>query len=222
MGHFPIFLDLAGRRCVVVGGGEGALGRVERLARAGAAVAVVAPRPSRPLLAAIRRGAAVHVAAAFTPAHLKGAALVLVADESLAVSEAVSRAAQSCGIPVNVMDEPRLCSFILPAILERAPVTVAIATGGTAPMLARQVRRWLDERLPQRLGALARLAARFRPLVRRRLADPTRRRRFWERVFEGEVAALTLAGDDAAAGAALLAALGESAAPGVAGPKEAA
>jgi len=207
MGHFPIFLDLRGRRCLVIGGGEAALTRTEALARAGARVAVVAALPCRGLQTVFRRGAAEHLAAHFVAAQLEGAALVFVAGESLALNELVARAAEARGIPVNVMDEPRLCSFIMPAVVERAPVQVAIATGGTAPMLARQLRLWLDRLLPERLGALAALAGRFRPLVRRRLGDPMARRRFWEGALAGEAAQLALAGGDAAAGAALRAAL---------------
>ncbi|HTX05527.1 MAG TPA: NAD(P)-dependent oxidoreductase, partial [Steroidobacteraceae bacterium] len=122
----------------------------------------------------------------------------------------VARAAEARGIWVNVMDEPRLCSFLMPALVERGPVTVAISTSGTAPMLARLMREWLDLALPRRLGALAALAGRFRPLVRRRLPDLATRRRFWHRLFTGDVAQRALDGDDAAAGAALIAALDET------------
>ena len=210
MDYLPIFLDLRGRRCLVIGGGEAASTKVALLWRAGAEVAIVARRLSPGLLGAIRRGQAVHLASAFAPALLEGVALVIVAGETLAVNEAVSRAAQARAIPVNVMDEPRLCSFIMPALVDRSPVLVAIGTGGTAPLLARLLRQWLERTLPERLGRLAALAGRFRPLVKRRLPHPPARRRFWERVFTAEVAHLALAGEDAAAGAALLGELDEA------------
>lgn len=189
MGAFPIFLELKGRRCLVIGGGEAAASRAAALSRAGASV---------------------QLARGFAPAMLDGTALVFVAGASLAVGEEVAREAQARAIPVNVIDEPRLCSFLMPAVVERGPVTVAIGTGGAAPMLARLVRQWLDLVLPLRLGALAALAGRFRPLVKRRLPDFAARRRFWQRILTGDVARLALAGDDTAAAAALMAALDDA------------
>ena len=203
MDYFPVFLDLRGRRALVVGGGEMAFEKAMRLRHAGAAVGLVAPRLSPALVRAAREGEIEHLAAAFAPALLDGAALVIVADECLALREMAAAAARARGIPVNVVDDPVLSSCIMPAIVERPPVTFAIATGGRAPLLATLLKRWLDARLPARLGALAVLAGRFRPLVRRTLRDPLARRRFWERVFGGDVAALALSGEQAAAGAAL-------------------
>ena len=185
MDYFPVFLDLRRRRCLVVGADEVASRKAAALRRAGAEVRIVLPQD-------------------FAPAELEGVALVIVAGACLAVSEAVSRAAQQRAIPVNVMDEPHLCSFIMPAIVDRSPVLLAVTSGGTAPLLASKLRQWLDAALPERLGALASLAGRFRPLVRRRLRDPAARRHFWERVLGGKVARLALAGEDAAAGTALL------------------
>jgi uroporphyrin-III C-methyltransferase/precorrin-2 dehydrogenase/sirohydrochlorin ferrochelatase len=221
MDHLPIFLDLRGRRCLLVGGGEAAAAKAALLRRAGAEVAVVARLLCPDLAAAVGRGDALHLAAEFSAMLLDGAALVMVAGETPGVSTAVSHAARARALPVNVMDEPALCSFILPAIVDRSPVVVAIASGGTAPMLASLLRQWLDRALPARLGALATLAGRFRPLIKRRLTAPAARRRFWHRVFTGETASLALAGDAAAARAALLDALAE-APPAVAGPAKAA
>jgi uroporphyrin-III C-methyltransferase / precorrin-2 dehydrogenase / sirohydrochlorin ferrochelatase len=201
MDYLPIFLNLLGRRCLLVGGGEAAAAKAALLRRAGAEVAVVARRLCPDLAAAIRAGAAIHLADAFSAPLLDGVALVMVAGASPAVGEAVSCAAWARALPVNVMDEPKLCSFIMPAIVDRSPVVVAVATGGAAPLLASLLRRWLERVLPERLGALAALAGRFRPLVKRRLGDGAARRQFWERIFTGEVAARALAGDKGAAAA---------------------
>jgi uroporphyrin-III C-methyltransferase / precorrin-2 dehydrogenase / sirohydrochlorin ferrochelatase len=210
MDYFPIFLDLKGRRALVVGGGETAFEKAMRLRDAGAAVGVIAPRLSPTLARAAREGEIEHFAPGFAPALLEGAALVIVADECLAVREIVAAAARGRGIPVNVVDDAVLSSFIMPAIVERPPITFAIATGGRAPLLATLLKRWLDARLPARLGALAVLAGHFRPLVRRKLRDPLVRRRFWERVFGGDVAALALAGEQAAAAALFIDLLGDA------------
>lgn len=174
---FPIFLDVVGRPCVVIGGGSEADRKIAALRRAGAEV---------------------RCAREFDPALLENAALVMVAGASLETSETVARAARSLGIPVNVLDEPRLCSFLMPAIVDRAPVVVAISTGGAAPTLARLLRTALEQLLPERLGDLAALAARFRPLVRRRLATTEARKKFWKGVFTGDVARLALSGEPAA------------------------
>jgi uroporphyrin-III C-methyltransferase / precorrin-2 dehydrogenase / sirohydrochlorin ferrochelatase len=221
MDYLPIFLNLRGRRCLLVGGGKAAAAKAAMLRRAGAEVAVVARRLCPELAAAIRRGEMMHPAEHFTETLLDGAVLVMVADATPAVSAAVSRAVEARALPVNVMDEPALCSFIVPAIVDRSPVVVAIASGGTAPMLASLLRQWLDRVLPARLGALAALAGCFRPLVKRRLCTPTARRRFWHRVFTGNPASLALSGNDEAACRALLDALAD-AAPPVDGPAKAA
>ncbi len=212
MDYFPVFLDLRGRRALVVGGGEMAFEKAMQLRRASAVVGIVAPRLSPMLVRAARAGEIEHLAPDFAPSLLEGAAIVIVADECLAVREAVAAAARIRGLPFNVVDDAMLSSFIMPAIVERPPVTFAIATGGRAPLLATLLKRWLDDRLPARLGALAVLAGHFRPLVRRKLRDPLLRRRFWEHVFGGDVAALALAGEQAAA-AALFIDMLEGAAP---------
>jgi uroporphyrin-III C-methyltransferase / precorrin-2 dehydrogenase / sirohydrochlorin ferrochelatase len=188
---FPAFLDLAGRRCLVIGGGAEAERKAALLRRAGADV---------------------HRRTDFSDDLLAGMTLVIVAEAPLAVAEAVARAARAGGILVNVVDRPALCDFIVPAIVDRAPVVVAISTAGTAPGLAKLLRMILDRLLPRRLGELAALAGGFRPQVSRRLEDAAARRRFWRRIFTGRVAALALAGRPASV--ALRAALdGTAAAP---------
>jgi uroporphyrin-III C-methyltransferase / precorrin-2 dehydrogenase / sirohydrochlorin ferrochelatase len=211
MTYFPVFLDLKRRRCLVVGGEDAAAAKAALLHRAGAEVAIVAETLSPALRDAVRRGDAIHLARHFSPPLLDGAALVMVAGETLAVSEAVALAAQQRGIPVNVMDDARLSSFIMPAIVDRAPVIIAISTAGTSPLLASLLRRWLDGALPRGLGQLAALAGHFRELVRRRLGDAIERRRFWQEILTGDTAQLALDGDVAAAGAALRQALDERA-----------
>lgn len=140
----------------------------------------------------------------FTAAHLAGMSLVIVATDDEALQEAVSRTAQAVCVPVNVVDRPALSSFLMPAIVDRDPVTIAISTNGAAPALARKVRAEIERLLPAALGRLARFADLFRDQVRRALDRPDARRRFWDRVFEGPVAALALAGDETGARRALI------------------
>jgi len=173
--HFPVFLDLAGKRCLLIGGTGAESKRKETALK--------------------RAGARVVRAAAFDPAALDGCTLVMVADAELALAETVSRAARARGIPVNVADRPELCSFIMPAVVDRAPVTVAISTGGTSPVLARRLREMLDAIVPRRIGALAAIAAEYRSLVKRRIVSPAGRKAFWDMVIDGKVAQRALQGD---------------------------
>ncbi|MBR0673316.1 siroheme synthase CysG [Neoroseomonas soli] len=173
MRHFPAFLDLLGRDVLVLGAGE------------------AAERKSAPLAAA---GARVRRAAHFAPELIDGVALAVGADAEEAELRALSAAAQARGIPVNIVDRPELCSFIMPAIIDRDPVTVAVSTGGAAPVLARMVRQRIEAMLPPTLGLLAALAGRMSAAVRRVLPEPGARRRFLERVLAGPAADLALAG----------------------------
>jgi uroporphyrin-III C-methyltransferase/precorrin-2 dehydrogenase/sirohydrochlorin ferrochelatase len=176
--HFPICLDLAGKRCLVIGVGAEAERKAAALRRAGAHVASLTE---------------------FSAGDLDGCVLVIAADVDRALAEAVSRAARERGILVNVSDRPELCSFIMPAVIDRAPVMLAISTGGASPMLARRLREMLDAIVPRRLGALAALAGEFRVRARQRIPDPAARRTFWDRQLAGPVARLALAGEQDAA-----------------------
>ena len=196
--HFPICLDLVGKRCLVVGAG---------------------PEAERKAAALRRVGACVERSTEFTADRLDGCALVIAADVGLALGEAVSRAAQARGILVNVSDRPELCSFIMPAVIDRAPVILAISTGGASPALARRLREMLDAIVPRRLGALAALAGEFRVRVRRRIPDPLTRRAFWDRLLDGPVARLALAGEQEGARRRLESAL-QAAADSPVAPRE--
>jgi uroporphyrin-III C-methyltransferase/precorrin-2 dehydrogenase/sirohydrochlorin ferrochelatase len=194
MEHFPIFLDLAGRDALVVGGGPVAARKADLLARAGARVTFVAPGLAPAAAALVAGGRARHRAEAFAPDMIAGNAVVIAATDSLRVNESVSRAAGAIGVPVNVVDDAALSSFIMPSVIDRAPVTIAVSTGGVAPVLARLLRARIEAAVPAGFGRLARLAARLRRTVRLSLPDLGARRRFWEGVFEGRVAELVFAG----------------------------
>jgi uroporphyrin-III C-methyltransferase/precorrin-2 dehydrogenase/sirohydrochlorin ferrochelatase len=195
MDRFPVFLELKGRPCLVVGGGHVAARKVDLLLKAGGKVTIVAPDVPSPVLAELIAAKRIHhIAEPFAPRHVMGHVVVVAATNHRAVNAAVSRAANAACLPVNVVDDPQLSSFIVPAIVDRGPVTVAISSDGVAPVLARLLRARIEAAIPASIGRLADLAARLRKLVRRQLPDPVRRRRFWEGVFEGRVGALALAG----------------------------
>lgn len=196
---FPVFFTLTDRRALVVGGGEAAARKAELLLAAGARVALVAPTVGGEVAQMIDEGRIAWAGSAFEEADLDGVALAIVASDDAAVQARVSQAAQRRSVPVNVVDRPALSSFIMPAIVDRGPVTVAISTGGAAPALARRLKAEIERALPAAIGRLAMFAEIFRAQVRRTLDEPRARRRFWDRVFEGRVGELALAGDEIAA-----------------------
>lgn len=178
MRHFPVFLDVQGRRALVVGEGENAHRKASALRRAGAEVVC---------------------AALFEPGLLDGVCIAIGADAPDENLQALSTAAQACGIPVNVVDRPALCSFLSPAVVDRDPLTIAIGSGGAAPVLARLLRARIEAVVPPAFGALAALAGRFKDEARRLLPDTAHRRRALEEALGGRAADLMLAGHAAAA-----------------------
>ena len=200
MDYLPVFLDVRGRTALVVGGGKVALRKAELLVQAGALLRVVAPRILPALAALAERHGGRCESAPFAPHHLDGAALAIVATGDPGVDAAVQREAAARDVPLNVADRPALCSFILPAVVDRSPVIVAFSTGGRVPVLARSLRARLEAMLPAGLGRLAEFLGARRGWLRERLPDPVRRLRAWERLLEGPVAERVLAGDEAEAG----------------------
>ena len=199
MKTFPPFLSLQDRQVLVVGGGEPAARKAELLLSAGAQVALIAETVVGEIAQLIADGRISWAGRTFDDADLVGISLVIVASDDDLLQTRVSQAAQRRCVPVNVVDCPALSSFIMPAIVDRGPITVAISTGGAAPALARRLRAEIERALPAAIGRLARFAEIFRPQVRRTLAEPRARRRFWDRVFEGRIGELALAGDEIAA-----------------------
>jgi len=206
MDFLPIFLDVRGAPCLVVGGGEVAARKCALLLRAGARVTVLAPELSAAFDADLAAARIAHRAARFRDADLDGVAVAIAATSDDAVNRAVAAGARARRIPVNVVDQPALCSFILPSIIERAPLIVAVSSGGASPVLARLLRARLESLIPAGYGRLAALAGAFRDRVKARF-KPAERRRFWERALQGPIAELVFSGRDAEARAALQAAL---------------
>ena len=146
MGYIPIFLDVTGRRCVVVGGGEVAARKVESLLAAGAHVTIIAPVISAGSLSAIvDRRLATHVARAYRRGDIAGCALAYAATDDRDLHHALADEARALSIPLNVVDVPELCSFIAPAVLKRGILQVAISTGGASPAFAVRLRRELEK-----------------------------------------------------------------------------
>ena len=218
MRYLPLFADLAGRRCLVIGGTETAARKIRLLLKAGAIPLVLADTVTEEIAAAADRQELLIENRRFTPMDLTDVSLVVVANASESESEAqisetaideaeakaISIAARRAGIPVNVVDRPDLCSVIFPGIIDRDPILVAVASAGNSPVLVRRLREKIEAALPSRIGRLASFAGRFRSAVARAVTAPSARRAFWERVLDGPIGSRVLRGDEPAATEAML------------------
>ena len=145
MGYIPIFLDVTGRQCVVVGGGEVAAGKVASIVEAGAHVTVVSPTLSPPMAAIVANGLVTHLARNYERGDIRGCVLVYAATDDPKLHRELAAEARALGIPVNVVDVPELCTFIAPAVVKRGALQIAISTGGASPAFAARLRRNLED-----------------------------------------------------------------------------
>jgi uroporphyrin-III C-methyltransferase/precorrin-2 dehydrogenase/sirohydrochlorin ferrochelatase len=197
--YFPVFFDLTGQRVLIVGGGEVALRKIMLLERTGALITVVAPAIAPELMALAAAGKLKLAMREFEPADLDAARLVIVATSRRAVNRWIAKLSEARNIPVNVVDDRDASRFIVPAIIDRDPVLVAISTGGTSPVLARRLRERLEALIPARIGELAAWLKALRKAARRNLRDTDERRRFFEAVVDGPAARRFIDGDQAGA-----------------------
>ena len=196
MEYLPLFVDLKGRCCLVVGGGDIAARKSGLLLKAQATVTIVSPAVSATTQALIDAGKVTWLKAKFAAEHLQNKLLVIAATDNETVNRDVHAQAKAQNILVNVADCPELCDFILPSILDRSPIVVAVSSGGKSPILARQLRARLETLIPPTYGRLADLVGRYRQAVQDKLPKISMRRRFWESVLQGKVADHVLAGRD--------------------------
>lgn len=194
MDFLPLFLDIRARRCLVVGAGEVAARKVALVLAAGARVEVVAPDIGEEIAALAAAGQLSVYARGFAPGDVVGAMLVIAATATPALNAEVARAAEAAGVIVNVVDQPQVCTAIMPSIVDRSPVIIAIGTGGNAPVLARMLRAKLETMIPQAYGELARVLGDLRERTRQALPDARSRRHFWERVLDSPAVELLFAG----------------------------
>lgn len=202
MDYFPFFFNLRGRRVLLIGGGEVAQRKAALLARAGARLLIVAPDilPAVAAIAADSGGAA--AVREYRADDVAGCAVAVAATDDEVLNSRVCADARARGVPINVVDNPALCDFIFPALVERAPLLVAVSSGGASPVLARRVRAQIETMLPAASGRLGAFCGRLRGLVKAAL-PLSRRRLFWEKALDGAAAEAVLAGNEAT-GEALL------------------
>jgi uroporphyrin-III C-methyltransferase/precorrin-2 dehydrogenase/sirohydrochlorin ferrochelatase len=195
MQYFPAFFDLTAQKVLIVGGGEVALRKLALLTRSGAKVTVVAPQMLPEFSEQAAAGKITAVSREFVPGDLDGARLVIVATARRAVNRWIAALSEARGIPVNVVDDREASRFIVPALIDRDPVLVAISTGGASPVLARRLREKLEALIPKRFGELALWLQALRRAARWRLRDTDARRRYFEHIVDGAAARRFVAGD---------------------------
>lgn len=196
MEYLPIFIQIKHRPCLVVGGGSIAARKVALLRKAQADVTVVSPDICEELQKLNADGLIQHIKREFEELDLETCAVVIAATDQRPVNEHVSGLAHKLRLPVNVVDNPDLCSFIMPSIIDRSPVVIAVSTGGSSPVLARLIRTKLEGSIPAAYGRLAKLVEGFRDKVKTAFPNVESRRGFWEKILEGKVAELVFTGHE--------------------------
>ena len=196
MDHLPIFCQLRQRDCLLVGGGDVAERKARLLLDAGANVTVNALDFTPQFQVWADSQMLTLVQGEFIPSLLDTCWLAIAATDNETVNQQVSDAAEARRIFCNVVDAPRQASFIMPSIIDRSPLMVAVSSGGTSPVLARLLREKLESVLPLHLGQLARYAGHLRARVKQQFASVGERRRFWEKLFVNDRLAQSLANDD--------------------------
>ncbi|MGB1581910.1 MAG: siroheme synthase CysG [Nevskiales bacterium] len=194
MDYFPAFLDIRNADCLVVGGGAVALRKIDLLSRCGARISVLADALHPEVAERVAAGELARVDGRYDAQLLEGRSLVIAATDDQPLNRQIAADCKARQLPVNVVDDPQACSFITPSIVDRSPVMIAVSSGGSAPVLARNLRTRLESEIPVAYGRLAELAAAYRPRVKKAIPDMSQRRHFWEAVFDGPVAERLFAG----------------------------
>ena len=199
MDYLPLFLDIKKKPCLIVGGGFIAARKVVVLRRAHARVTVIAPEISTELQRKVKTNDIAWQKKKYTPEDLQGYQLVIAATDDRKVNAEVATHCREQNILVNAADDAKNCDFILPSIIDRSPVQIAVSTGGASPVLARMLRAKLENCTPAAYGKLANLVEDYRLAAKAKFASVDQRRKFWEHVLQGPIAELVFAGQQTAA-----------------------
>lgn len=184
--YYPLFMDVEAQPVLVVGGGNIAFRKVQTLLNHGALVQIVAPQLVPELKELINDKTCQWSAKEYSPDDLQKAVLVFSCTEKEEVNAQVSRDAKDQYRPVNVADNPEKCTFIVPSVMEQGDLKIAVSTGGSSPIVARQVRAELQAHYGREMAEYLTLLKKWRNHIKSRLT-PEKRSAFWERVTDGEV-----------------------------------
>jgi uroporphyrin-III C-methyltransferase/precorrin-2 dehydrogenase/sirohydrochlorin ferrochelatase len=194
MNYLPIFIDIKQKPCLVVGGGDIALRKINLLLKADAAITCVSKDCCDGIEKLVKDNKITRIEKAFEATDINAQVLIVSATDDSDLNAQVSELAKVANIPVNVVDSPDLCSFIMPSIVDRSPIVIAISSAGKAPVLARLIRAKLESTIPHAYGKLAELAGNFRDQVKAKFNNIEDRRYFWEKTFSGIVAEKVFSG----------------------------
>ncbi|MCO8088605.1 siroheme synthase CysG [Acinetobacter indicus] len=184
MDIFPISLKLQQQRCLIVGGGHIAYRKAGLLQKAGAIIDVVAPAIDAALLELVQQSQGHYEAAAFnTEIPLRQYRLVIAATDNAAINRQVFEACEAENVLVNSVDDPPHCRFMVPAIVDRSPLLISVATNGASPVLSRQIRTQLETSIPHGMGKLASFSGQWRAAIKAKIQNPDERRIFWENLY---------------------------------------
>ena len=198
MKYFPFFMELSKQPVLLVGGGEVAERKLDLLLKANAKLTIISPEFTDYIAELINDNQNITaITSDYKKEHMKNSfAFVIAATNDESLNEQIAKQANSQGILVNVVDKPDICDFIFPSILERGPITVAVSTGGSSPVLARLLRTKLETMIPGAYGRLAKIISENRIPVRKKLINSKSNRIFWEEMLNGNFAELVLSGQD--------------------------
>jgi precorrin-2 dehydrogenase/sirohydrochlorin ferrochelatase len=189
-GYYPAFLNVAGRQCVIVGGGKVAERKCLDLLKAGARVTIISPGITRTLQRYREKGHLKHICRNYRKGDIRSALIVIVATDSDATNGQVAADAARAGVLLNVVDNPSRCTFIAPSVLTRGPLTIAISTGGASPAMARTIRKEIEQRYGAEVSAYLRFVEGVRRRALRELSDKGERERFLKGLASDEMMAL--------------------------------
>ncbi|MHA3891232.1 siroheme synthase CysG [Acinetobacter sp. GXMZU3951] len=197
---FPISLKLQQQACLIVGGGRIAYRKAVLLAKAGAILHVLAPEIEHDLLALVEQTQGQYVAEHFAmQVNLRDYRLVIAATNDRAVNQQVFEACEAEKVLVNSVDDPPHCRFMVPAIIDRSPLVISVASNGTSPVLSRQLRTQLETLIPHGMGKLAEFSGKWRATVKEKISNPDERRIFWEDLYAGPLKEQVFHGNEAEA-----------------------
>lgn len=203
MNHFPVFLNLKSRQCLIIGGGNIATRKIKNLLNANAQITVISPKISDKLKNLAKDNKISVINREYESSDIVRAFLVVAATNNTKVNTEIAKACDEANIMVNVADNAELCSFIFPSILDRSPVTIAVSTGGASPVLARQLRMKLETMIPSACGHLAAITEEYREKVKAHFPEQEQRKTFWENALRSPFSELVYAGQDDSARALL-------------------
>ncbi|CAA0119458.1 Siroheme synthase [BD1-7 clade bacterium] len=199
MKYLPLFFDISGRHCLIVGGGAIALRKAKLIAKAGGQINVVAPDILPELTQLAEQSLGSCQFRAYQSTDLADQNIVVAATNIPDINAAIADDCHARQLPVNVVDNAALCSFVLPSVIDRDPITIAVSSGGASPVLTRMLRSRIESLIPSAYGRLATFVGHMRETVKSTFATEGERRRFWESVLEGPASEKVLAGDEPAA-----------------------